>query len=113
MEGKYIFALIVLGVFFLLMFVSFALLEYGRIKDQKLRAWISEQYNKKDVKKYDYDSADGDELIPARKAETVTDEVDDADEVAVAEAPVEKPIDEAYGKIDVEGIEEITGNYNG
>lgn len=111
MDGKYIFALIVLGVFFLLMFVSFALLEYGRIKDQKLQAWISEQYKKKNVKKYDYD-ADEDEPIPAREA-AVTDEVDDIGEVPVAETTVEKPIDETYGKIDVEGIEEITGNYNG
>ena len=113
MEGKYIFALIILGVFFLLMFVSFALLEYGRIKEQKLRAWISEQYNKKGVNKYDYDSAEGEEPIPVRKAETVSDEAVDDDEVAVTEAPVQKPVDEAYGKIDVEGIEEITGNYKG
>ena len=112
MEGKYIFALIVLGVFFLLMFVSFAILEYGRIKEQKLQAWISEQYNKKDVKKYDYDADEDDEPVPAREA-AVADDVEEVDEVTAAEPPVAKAIDEAYGKIDVEGIEEITGNYNG
>ena len=111
MAGKYIFALIILGVFFLLMFVSFAVLEYERIKEQKLQAWINEQYNNKKVKKYDYD-ADDDEPIPVREA-AVADEAEETGDAPVAEAPVGKPIAEAYGKIDIEGIEEITGNYNG
>ena len=107
MEGKYIFAIVVLGLFFLLIFVSFAFIEYERLKESKLQAWIDEQYDSKEVKKYDYDAADEDELISAEDTADI-DEV--TDPVAVAE---DTPVDDTYGKIDVEGIEEITGNYNG
>ena len=106
MEGKYIFALVVLGIFFVLIFVSFAVLEYGRIKEEKLQAWINEQYDSKEVKKYDYDADDEDEFIPVKKAEPVADEAKDVVEEKVA-------VPDTYGKIDLEGIEEITGNYNG
>ena len=109
MEGKYIFALIVLGVFFLLIFVSFALLEYGRIKEEKLQSWIDEQYDSKEVKKYDYDTEDENDLFSEQKAEAVSEEVSDI----VEEVPENVTIEDVYGKIDVEGIEEITGNYKG
>ena len=107
MEGRYIFALIVLGVFFLLIFISFAFLERGRIKEEKLQDWIQEQYNKKNIKQHDYDS-EGEEEIPLQKAET-SNSLDASAEEEVAEVHIEDP----YGKIDIEGIEEITGNYNG
>ena len=107
MEGKYIFALIVLGAFFLLIFISFAFLERGRIKDEKLQDWIKERYNDKNINKYNYDS-EGEEEIPLQNAET-TESEDEIEEESVAEVHIEDP----YGKIDIEGIEEITGNYNG
>ena len=107
MEGKYIFALIILGTFFLLIFISFAFLERGRIKDEKLQAWIRERYNDKNVNKYNYDS-DGEEEIPLQNAEISEGESDRVEE-SVPEVHIEDP----YGKIDIEGIEEITGNYNG
>lgn len=106
MEGKYIFAIVILGIFFLLIFVSFAFLEYGRIKEAKLQAWIDEQYDNKEVKKYDYDAADEAELITEQDTAAI-DKV--TDPVAVTE---DTPAD-TYGKIDVEGIEEITGTYKG
>ena len=68
MEFKYIFAIAVLGIFFLLIFISFAFLEYGRIREDKLQAWIMEQYSSKDVKYYDYDSDDSEE-IPLQTAD--------------------------------------------
>ena len=108
MEAKYIFAIVVLGVFFIVIFFSFVLLEYGRIKEAKLQAWINEQYDSKEVKKYDYDATDEDEPIIVQKA-AVVDEAKDADEEVKADVSVE----DAYGKIDVEGIEEITGTYKG
>ena len=107
MEAKYIFAIIVLGVFFLLIFVAFAVLERGRIKDEKLQSWISERYNNKELKVHDYDSADDEEIPPEKtEAEAIEDQTEE-------EGPVEVNRDEAYGKIDIEGIEEITGNYKG
>ena len=108
MEGKYIFAIVVLGIFFLLIFVAFVVLERGRIKDEKLQAWISERYNSKEVNKYDYDRVDEEEEIPSAQAEAVVDE-----EEAEEEPPVDLHLEDAYGKIDIEGIEEITGNYKG
>lgn len=108
MEFKYIFAIVVLGIFFLLIFVSFAVLEHGKIKDEKLQAWIKDLYSSREVKKFDYDSEELDE-IPLPKIETATDEVTDTAE----EETEDVHIDDPYGKIDIEGIEEITGNYNG
>ena len=109
MDAKYIFAIVVLGVFFVLIFISFALLEYGRIRRDKLQAWISEQYNSKDVHKYDYDAEDEEDLIPERKMENIVEEVKKSSEKVADDSPA----DETFGKIDLEGIEEITGNYNG
>lgn len=106
MEPKYIVAIVVLGLFLILMFISVVIIERGRIRDVKLRAWISKKYNDEEVKKYDYDTDDVDDEIPLQKIETSADEP--MDEV---EAVVEEPHEEVYGKIDVEGIEEITGNY--
>ena len=107
MEGRYIFAIVILAVFFLLIFVSFVILERGRIKDDRLQAWIRDQYSSKEVNKYDYDSNEDPET-PIQKAETVANETEEIEE-AIPDEPIENP----YGKIDIEGIEEITGNYNG
>ena len=108
MEFKYIFAIVVLGAFFLLIFISFAALERGRVKDEKLQAWISELYSNKKVNEYDYDAEQLEE-IPIQKVEAVANEVAET----VEEAADEVPVDDPYGKIDIEGIEEITGNYKG
>lgn len=109
MNGKYIFAIVVLAVFFVLIFISFAILEYGRIRRDKLQSWIDDQYNSKDVHKYDYDAEDEEDLIPVRKMESLVEDVKKASEKVTDDTPA----DDTYGKIDVEGIEEITGNYNG
>lgn len=110
MEGKYIFAIVVLGIFFLLIFVSFAFLEYGRIKEDKLQAWINERYANNELNKPDYDTVAEEEEIPVQAVQEsgIDEKVIDEDT-----ADDEKVPDESYGKIDVEGIEEITGNYNG
>ena len=107
MEGKYIFAIVVLGLFFLLIFVSFVALERIKMKDERLHEWISDRYNNKDVNKYDYDTADEDS-VSVEKPEAVVDEAEPEEE-----SPAEVHLDDAYGKIDIEGIEEITGNYKG
>ena len=107
MEAKYIFALIVLGMFFILIFISFAFLELGRVREERLQAWVSERYSDKNINKRDYESDDSVEVTPI-KAETVADDVVDEEE-----PPAEVPIEDPYAKIDIEGIEEITGNYKG
>lgn len=110
MEGKYIFAIVVLGIFFLLIFVSFAFLEYGRIKEDKLQAWINERNANNELNNPDYDTVTEEEEISAQ-----TMQESGVDEKVINEdtADDEKVPEESYGKIDIEGIEEITGNYNG
>ena len=44
MEGKYIFAIIILGIFFVLILISLAFLELKRKSDARLQAWINERY---------------------------------------------------------------------
>lgn len=111
MDGKYIFALVILGLFFLLILISFAFLEYLRKKDEKLQAWINDWYANNDLNKPDYDNITAEEEIPVQSVqETVYEAVDTNEETEEDDLP---NLDEAYGKIDVEGIEEITGNYDG
>ena len=112
MEGKYIFAIIILGLFFLLILVSFAFLEYGRKNEEKLQAWIRERYEDKELNKYDYDTVNSDEDFLARSVQSPVAEVNSAVEENREDTVPAVP-DEAYDKIDVEGIEEITGNYDG
>ncbi|MDE7439239.1 MAG: hypothetical protein K2N23_01840 [Clostridia bacterium] len=86
-------------------------MEYARIKDDKLQSWINERLNNKDLNRPDYDHITADEEISTVQTEQATiAEVNAENEENVEDEPV---IDDAYGKIDVEGIEEITGNYNG
>lgn len=110
MEWKYIFAIVVLISFFLLVLVSFAFLEYGRIKEERLQAWIKERYADKDLNKYDYDNVTSDDEVVAHSVdETQTDDAESKEE------PVEEvqQVQAVPDKLEVEGIEEITGNYNG
>lgn len=110
MDGKYIFAIVILGLFFLLILVSFAFLEYARKKEEKLQEWINERNSDKDLSKLDYDTVPEDEEIPQQTVFESVEDVMEGKETAEDEQP---EIDGSYGKIDVEGIEEITGNYDG
>lgn len=106
MEGKYIFAIIVLAAFFLLILISFAFLEYGRIKENRLQAWIDERYADKDLNKYDYDTVSSEEEVFVRSVQVASAESEGGKESDDTVLPVPD-------KIEVEGIEEITGNYEG
>lgn len=113
MEGKYIFALIILGIFFVLILVSLAFLELKRKSEERLQAWINERYSDKNLSTLDYDTVSAEEELPnqaVREEQRV--EVIAPEEVA-KQNEEEPPAQESYGKIEVEGIEEITGNYNG
>lgn len=110
MDGKYIFAIVILGLFFLLILVSFAFLEFARIKEERLQNWINERYSNKDLNKFDYDTAPDDDEITEQAVPELVNEFAEVNEETVDAEP---DLDGSYGKIDVEGIEEITGNYNG
>ncbi len=108
MDGRYIFAIVILGLFFLLILVSFAFLEYARIKNNKRQAWIDE-YHKNNDANTDYDNFAEDDISVVQAVQDTADEESDADEESGEEAL--QNIEDAFGKIDLEGIEEITGNY--
>ena len=111
MDGKYIFALVILGVFFLVILVSFAFLEYSRRKEERLQQWIDERYANKELNKFNYDTVNSDEEFSEQSFQSETNDVGNSDDESKEEVQV--TFDDAYGKIDVEGIEEITGNYTG
>lgn len=114
MEGKYIFALIILGIFFVLILISLAFLEFKRKSEAKLQAWIEERYADNNLNKFDYDTDSAEEEIAEQSvSEENSVEIIAPEEVAKQNEEPEIPVSDAYGKIEVEGIEEITGNYNG
>lgn len=111
MEPKYIVAIVALSVFFVLFIIFFILLARRRKMEAKLQAWLYEVYSDKNLIKMDYDSANDDESVQTvqgavRRAEMNMDaNQEESDEVQLK-------IEEAFNKIEIEGIEEITGNYN-
>ena len=111
MEPKYIVAITALSLFCVLFFIFFILLAHRRKAEAKLQAWLHEVYSDRNFIKSDYDAVPVDDealkLIEngMRKAETQNGEKQEAEEVQLK-------IDDAFNKIEIEGIEEITGNYN-
>ncbi len=63
MEGKYIFAIIILGIFFVLILISLAFLELKRKSDARLQAWINERYANDDLNNFDYDTVSAEEEL--------------------------------------------------
>lgn len=111
MEPKYIVAIVALSLFFLLFLIFFVLLARRRKMEAKLQAWLSEVYSDKNLLKVDYDSAsDEDEVVRASENRETVSEVE---QTAESNEEKEEPTtsDEPYEKLEVEGIEEITGNY--
>ena len=110
MDGKYIFAIVILGLFFLLILVSFAFLEYARVKNKKLQAWINERRENSETCGSDYDNF-AEEDMPAVQAvqDASLNDIESAEE---NDGEVLQNIEDSFGKIDLEGIEEITGNYS-
>ena len=108
MDPKYIFAIVALSLFFVLFIIFFAMLARKRRMEARLQAWLYEVYSDKNLIKMDYDSADEDEPVQSLTV-SAADAAPAQDEKKEAEEPVKT--DELYGKIEIEGIEEITGNY--
>ena len=109
MEPKYIFAIVAVSVFAFLFLIFFILLARRRKMEAKLQAYLYELYSDKNLVKRDYDFS-GEEtphsfvVREERSAdgEKFEDEKDDMQQIKM---------EDIYGKIEVEGIEEITGNY--
>lgn len=108
MEPKYIVAIVALSVFFVLFLIFFVLLAHKRKTEAKLQAWLNEIYSDKNLVKMDYDSvSEEDEIIPEPKEKTAEPATETKEEKEEAQTKTT----EEYGKLEIEGIEEITGNY--
>ncbi len=112
MESKYIVAIVALSIFLIMFLIFFVLLARRRKTEAKLQAWLHEVYSDKNLIRLDYETSGGDEAVQSsergiRYAEDLvsTEEKEPNDEVQLK-------IEEAFSKIESEGIEEITGNYN-
>ena len=110
MEPKYIVAIVALGVFLILFLVFFVLLARRRKTEAKLQAWLQEVYSDKNLIKLDYEDVAGDEI--AQTADRTVRQAGDIDYVTRDESEEVQSSEDAYAKIEAEGIEEITGNYN-
>ena len=108
MEPKYIVAIVALSVFFILFSIFFILLAHKSKTEAKLQAWLNEIYSDKNLIKIDYDSVSEDDEIVTAPKETATESAVETTEEK--EDMQTKPTEE-YGKLEIEGIEEITGNY--
>lgn len=109
MEPKYIVAIVALGVFLILFLIFFVLLARRRKMEAKLQAWLHEIYSDDNLIKLDYEDVAGDET--AQTSDRPVRQAADVDYVTREESEEVQPED-AYAKIETEGIEEITGNYN-
>ncbi|MDE7453621.1 MAG: hypothetical protein K2N22_04355 [Clostridia bacterium] len=106
MEPQYIVAIIA-GSIFLVLILVYIILKIIRDKRAlKERARISEVYSDENLAKMDYDFAVYDEELSEllgegakREGHTTIDE------------ELDTPLEEVFAKVDSEGMEEITGNY--
>lgn len=109
MEPKYVISIVIVGIFSILFFIYFILLIHKRRDEAKQRRFIFEMYEKNNQEKFNYDAVD--ENAPpivegrASAAETLAATKDEDDHA------VQIHVDELFGKVDKDGIEEITGSY--
>lgn len=101
MEPKYIVAIVAVGVFFIFFLIFFMLLAYRRNAEAKLQALIQDYYSDKNLILLDYDSAADEDAPPVVEGHRSVD----------TEEEMQLKIEEVFTKVDMEGIEEITGNY--
>ena len=110
MEPKYIVAIVALSVFLVLFLIFFVLLAHRRKMEAKLQAWLHEVYSDRNLVKLDYETAGEDLSQSAERSIRYADDFDSPNQETNDE--VQLKIEEAFTKIESEGIEEITGNYN-
>lgn len=110
MEPKYIFAIVALGLFAFLFLIFFALLAHRRKMEAKLQAYLYEVYSDRNLIKSDYDFSgeESPQSFVVREARTADTEIFEEEKDGMQQLRME----DIYGKIEIEGIEEITGNYN-
>ena len=110
MEPKYIVAVVSVGLFAILFLIFFMSLVYRRKTEAKLQAYIHEVYSDKSLLKANYESV-SDENSPLPDTRRMAHDgrpvmpSDEQDETT------QLKMEDVFGKMEIEGIEEITGNY--
>lgn len=115
MSLLYIVSIVVGGIFGLMILICIALTAIREQKNETRMAAIEKMYASPDLNKMEYDTAFYDDEIadllfgsqPVEKQVTIEDvltEKNSVNQTAQQES--------VFSKIDVEGLEEITGNYN-
>ena len=111
MEPKYLVALAAVGLFFILLIIFFILLAHRRRKEEKLQAWLNNFYSDKNLIKQDYET-NGEDEIAVPDDRSVRQSEDNSEKNGEENEEIQLKIEEAFPKIESEGIEEITGYYN-
>ena len=110
MEPKYIVAVVAVGLFAILFLIFFMLLVYRRKTEARLQAYIHEVYSDKSLLKSSYESVSVDDKSPLPDTRRVAYDGrplmqnEDSEETQLK-------MEDVFGKMEIEGIEEITGNY--
>lgn len=110
MDPKYIVAIVAGGVFLVLFIVFIIVSAYRRKIEARLQARIAKEYSDENLAKMEYDFAVYDEetvKLLSGAAEIPVTQVSIYD---VLSEDLAQP-EEVFGKIESEGMEEITGNY--
>lgn len=106
MESKYIVAIISGGIFIILLLIYIILKAVRNKRELKERVRISEIYKDKELPRIDYDFAAYDE-----ESSEIFGEGSKREKHTTIDEELDTPLDEVFAKIDSEGMEEITGNY--
>ncbi len=106
MEPQYIVAIISGSIFLILILIYIILKVIKNKRELKEKARLSEIYNDEDLAKMDYDFAVYDEESSELLGEGAKREMH-----TTIDEELDTPLEEVFAKIESEGMEEITGNY--
>lgn len=109
MEPKYVISIVLLGTFSILFLLYLIFSVQKKSREARQRRFVLEMYEKNNQEKFNYDAVD--ENAPpivegrASAADTLATTKDEDDHA------VQIHLDELLGKVEKDGIEEITGCY--
>ncbi len=110
MEPKYIVAITAGGIFLILFLVFIILAAHRQKVEKRLQERLDKEYSNENLAKMEYDFANyDDETVKMLSADSEKSET----QVTIYDVLSEELAqpEEVFGKIESEGMEEITGNY--
>ena len=110
MDPKYIVAIVTGGIFLILFIVFIIIFAHKRKTEARLQARLEQEYSDENLAKMEYDFAVYDEETAKILSGAVEKPVTQVSIYDVLSEDLAQP-EEVFGKIESEGMEEITGNY--